>query len=147
MAFHYQTILVAVDGSTESELALKKAFKMAKLEEAKLVISYIIDNRPSATIEQYDRTIVEQTEKYGQEMLITYKKDAEEAGILDVEIALDYGSPKIKIPRDIADKYQADLIIAGATGINAVERLFIGSVSENIARRAKCDVLIVRKQH
>jgi nucleotide-binding universal stress UspA family protein len=53
---------------------------------------------------------------------------------------------KFKIPKDVAAKFHADLIIAGATGINAVERLFIGSVSGNIARRAKCDVLIVRKQ-
>ena len=32
----------------------------------------------------------------------------------------------------------------GATGLNAVERLFIGSVSEYVIRHAICDVLIVR---
>ena len=32
----------------------------------------------------------------------------------------------------------------GATGLNAVERLFIGSVSEYVIRHAPCDVLIVR---
>ena len=32
----------------------------------------------------------------------------------------------------------------GATGLNAVERLFIGSVSEYVIRNADCDVLIVR---
>ncbi|MEL5941041.1 universal stress protein, partial [Tetragenococcus halophilus] len=37
-----------------------------------------------------------------------------------------------------------DLIILGATGLNAVERLFIGSVSEYVTRNASCDVLIVR---
>ena len=41
-------------------------------------------------------------------------------------------------------KIQADLIICGATGLNAVERFLIGSVSENIVRSAKCDVLVIR---
>jgi len=36
------------------------------------------------------------------------------------------------------------LIIVGATGLNAVERFLIGSVSESVARYSKCDVLIVR---
>jgi lipoprotein signal peptidase len=37
-----------------------------------------------------------------------------------------------------------DLIICGATGLNAVERFFIGSSAEAITRHAKCDVLVVR---
>ena len=48
------------------------------------------------------------------------------------------------ISRDLSKKIEADLIICGATGLNAVERFLIGSVSENIVRSAKCDVLVVR---
>ena len=75
-----------------------------------------------------------------------YKKQALDAGVAEVDYTIDYGSPKIKIPRDIAKKYEADLIVCGATGLNAVERFLIGSVSENIARHAKVDVLIVRNE-
>ena len=32
----------------------------------------------------------------------------------------------------------------GATGLNAVERLLIGSVTEYVTRVANCDVLVVR---
>ena len=32
----------------------------------------------------------------------------------------------------------------GATGLNAVERLLIGSVTEYVTRVADCDVLVVR---
>ncbi|AKU59378.1 nucleotide-binding protein [Lacticaseibacillus paracasei] len=32
----------------------------------------------------------------------------------------------------------------GATGLNAVERLLIGSVTEYVTRNALCDVLVVR---
>ena len=47
-------------------------------------------------------------------------------------------------PKDLAKKFEADLIICGATGMNAVERFLIGSVSESITRYAKCDVLVIR---
>ena len=48
------------------------------------------------------------------------------------------------ISRDLLKRLNADLIICGATGLNAVERFLIGSVSENIVRSAKCDVLVIR---
>ena len=48
------------------------------------------------------------------------------------------------ITRNLTNKLNADLIVAGATGLNRVERFLIGSVSENIVRSAQCDVLIVR---
>jgi len=50
----------------------------------------------------------------------------------------------MKIAKDVANKFEADLIICGATGLNAVERFLIGSVSENIVRQSSCDVLVVR---
>ena len=61
-----------------------------------------------------------------------------------MNVIVEYGSPKTMIPREIPKKIEADLIICGATGLNPVERFLIGSVSENIVRSAKCDVLVVR---
>jgi nucleotide-binding universal stress UspA family protein len=75
-----------------------------------------------------------------------YQQMAINAGVKDVDYVIDYGSPKVKIPKDIAKKYNIDLIMCGATGLNAVERFFIGSVSEHITRYASCDVLIVRTE-
>ena len=62
----------------------------------------------------------------------------------NVNVIVEYGSPKTMILKDISKKLDADLIICGATGLNAVERFLIGSVSENIVRSAKCDVLVIR---
>ena len=36
--------------------------------------------------------------------------------------------------------------MCGSTGLNAVERFIIGSVSEAIVRHAECDVLVVRTE-
>lgn len=143
MEKNYANILVAVDGSAEAKKALLKAIDIAKKDDAKIFISHVVDTRTFATVEQYDRAIVTRAEEYAKDMLSEYKAEVEKAGI-EAVCVLDFGSPKVKVSKDMANKYDIDLIITGATGLNAVERLLIGSVSEYIARSAKCDVLIVR---
>lgn len=57
-----------------------------------------------------------------------------------------YGTTKTIIARDFPKKHDIDLIVVGATGLNAVERLLIGSVTEYVTRTANCDVLVCRTQ-
>jgi nucleotide-binding universal stress UspA family protein len=140
----YKTIVVAVDGSKEAEWALKKAIEIAKRNKAKLILSHIIDLRGFTTVEAHDYSLAERSEQYANDLLERYKNAVIAAGLNDVETDIEFGSPKVKIAKDVAPKYKADLIICGATGLNAVERFLIGSVSENIVRYAKCDVLVVR---
>nr|WP_254119530.1 universal stress protein [Bacillus sp. FJAT-29790] len=140
----YKNILVALDGSTEAEWAFKKAIEIAKRNDAKLHLSHIIDTRTFAAVEAYDRTIAERADKFAKELMEKYKQDAIDAGVANIEYEISFGSPKVLIPKEIAKRLDIDLIICGATGLNAVERFLIGSVSEHITRYAPCDVLVVR---
>lgn len=144
MTLKYSQILVAVDGSKEAEWAFKKSVGIAKRNDATLNLVNIIDTRSFAAIEAYDRSIADRAQKFAEDLLGGYKKEAQSAGVEKVNILVDYGSPKTMISRELAGKVTADLIICGATGLNAVERFLIGSVSEHIVRSAKCDVLVVR---
>lgn len=144
MGLKYQNILVAIDGSKESDWAFQKGIEIAKRNGARMLLVHVIDTRSFALIEAYDTVIGDQAEKQAKVMLENYQKKAVEAGLTDVQFEIEFGSPKIRIPRDIAKKHQVDLILCGATGMNVVERFFIGSVSEHITRYAPCDVLIVR---
>lgn len=146
MLLKYQNILVAIDGSIEAERALIKAIEIAKRNTAKLLLVHVIDTRTFAAIEAIDRTMVEKTDQYAEELLQNYQKQALDAGITNVQYEIHYGSPKVKIPKDIAKKQKIDLILCGATGMNAFERFLIGSVSEHIIRYAPCDVLVVRTE-
>ncbi|MGP4067473.1 Nucleotide-binding universal stress protein, UspA family [Halobacillus alkaliphilus] len=146
MTFEYKDIVVAVDGSETAEGAFKKAIDIANRNDAKLVLAHVVDTRAFATVEAYDRSLAIRAEKYATDLLNDYKSKAEKAGVTNVEIVVEYGSPKIKIAKDVAPKHNADLIICGATGLNAMERFFIGSVSEHITRYATCDVLVVRPE-
>ncbi|WP_074036500.1 universal stress protein [Exiguobacterium profundum] len=145
MAIVYKHILSAVDGSKEAERAFETAIDVAIRNEGKLYVGHVIDTRTFATVEAYDRTITERAETYAKELLEDYVNRAKERGVKEVETVIEYGSPKETIAKKIAPNHDIDLIICGATGLNAVERFFIGSVSESIVRYAKCDVLIVRQ--
>jgi nucleotide-binding universal stress UspA family protein len=46
---------------------------------------------------------------------------------------------------DFAEETQKDLIVIGDTGRSMLERFFLGSVSRNVLRSAKCSVWIVRQ--
>lgn len=146
MGLKYKNILVAIDGSKEADWAFKKGIEIAKRNDATLLLVHVIDTRTFALIEAYDTVIGDRAEKLAKEMLENYKIQAEDAGLTKVQYEIDFGSPKIRIPRDLAKKHNIDLIICGATGLNVVERFFIGSVSEHITRYAACDVLIVRTE-
>ncbi|MGX6443036.1 universal stress protein [Neobacillus sp. K501] len=140
----YEHILVAVDGSTEAEWALKKAIDIANRNQAKLLLAHIIDTRSFLLIDSYDPDIAERANKLAIDMLEGYQQEALDRGVAQVHYEIEYGSPKVKIPKELAKKHSIDLIICGATGMNAVERFLIGSVSEHITRFAPCDVLVVR---
>jgi len=144
MTENYQKIVIAVDGSKASEKAFNKSIEIAKKNNASLILAHIVDTRTFATAEAYDKSLSERAEKYAKDLMNEYVANAKEAGIEDVDLVIKYGSPKVAIAKEIAPEKDADLIIVGATGLNAVERFLIGSVSESVARYAKCDVLIVR---
>ncbi|MFJ8063360.1 universal stress protein [Psychrobacillus sp. NPDC096426] len=146
MTLKYKQILVAVDGSKEAEYAFKKSASIAARNNATLNLVNIIDTRSFAAIEAYDRSIAERAQAFAEDLLDKYKTEANAVGVQNVNIIVDYGSPKTMISKDLAKKVEADLIICGATGLNAMERFLIGSVSEYIVRSATCDVLVVRTE-
>ena len=49
MLQEYTTILAPVDGSSESELAFRKAIEVSKRNHSKLVIVHVIDTRAIQT--------------------------------------------------------------------------------------------------
>ena len=140
----YENIVVAIDGSDAAEKAFQKSLEVAKNNNSHLILAHVVDSRTFATAEAYDRTLAERADEYATEILDRYMAEAKKAGIENVEKVIEYGSPKIKIAKDISKNKECDLIICGATGLNAVERFLIGSVSENIVIQSDCDVLVVR---
>jgi nucleotide-binding universal stress UspA family protein len=61
-----------------------------------------------------------------------------------VQVCVLEGRPATEIVAEAA-RFGADLIVLGARGLSAVERLLIGSVSSEVVDHAPCAVLIARR--
>ena len=143
---NYKNILVPVDGSKEAEAALGKAIQVAirNGEDANLHILHVIDTRAFQNVTDFKTTMVEQVAETAKKTLDAYLQQAKNAGVQNVDYTIEYGSPKDIIGHQAPEKLNADLIMIGATGLNAIERLLIGSVTEYVTRTANVDTLIVR---
>ncbi|MCI2803150.1 universal stress protein [Staphylococcus pettenkoferi] len=142
----YKNILIAVDGSHEAEWAFNKAVEVAKRNDAQLTVVNVIDSRTYSSYEVYDAQFTEKSKNFSEDLLQGYKEVATNAGVTQVTTRLEFGSPKAIIPKKLATELGIDLIMCGTSGLNAVERFIVGSVSESIVRHSPCDVLVVRTE-
>ena len=142
MLKQYSHIQIAVDGSKEADLAFSKAVAIAKRNNASLEILHVIDTRSFQNVSSFDSAMVEQVSADAKKKLEEYYDRAVKAGIKNVHYSIEFGSPKTIIAHEFPQKHQTDLIVLGATGLNAVERLLIGSVTEYVTRTADCLSLI-----
>ena len=136
MAQRYQNVMVAIDGSKEADLAFVKGVYTALRNESKLTIAHVID---------FDAEVYEELQVDAESLMKEYEKRARDAGVTDIHIVIEMGNPKTLLARTIPDAENVDLILVGATGLNAFERLLVGSSSEYILRHAKVDLLVVRE--
>ncbi|KJY51107.1 Universal stress family protein [Bombilactobacillus mellis] len=148
MLQEYKRILAPVDGSDEAEIALKKATQVAMRNNATLDVLDVLDTRQfvgayggmltSDVIYQ----ITEDTENY----LSGLQEEIIKTGLPQdqVKIHIRFGDPKTVIAFDFLKDYHDDLIILGSTGLNAMERILVGSVSSYVTRNALTDVIVVR---
>lgn len=148
MEQEYNNLMVPVDGSDESDLAFQKAVKVAASNHAHLDILNVLDTKQF--IGGYGGMIsgdaIYQLTQDAEEFLAGLKDRAANAGLEDVDIHVRFGNPKTVIATDFPADHHTDLIIIGATGLNAVERVLVGSVTEYVNRTAPCDVLIVKTE-
>lgn len=140
----YKKILVAVDSSKEATLAFSRALQLAKETGAQLFVTHVVDIPVYSDYKPYDSEILNMARVGAEEMLDEFKQQAAAAGVSNVEIMLETGSAKREIIKNVMPKVSPDLVVVGATGTNALERVLVGSVSEYIIRHAPCEVLVVR---
>jgi len=84
-----------------------------------------------------------ESQKQNAEALVLKAAELLRARGLKVVATLEEGDPKSKI-LDVAEEWRADLIVVGSHGRRGFERFLMGSVSDAVARHAKCSVQIVR---
>ena len=122
-------ILVGVDGSEHSRMALLEAISLAKKFSG--FVKVITVHRQGMDKEAEE--ILEEAQKYLQKEGIGHS------------LSSILGSNPSRALVDIARHEDFDLIVVGSRGLGSTASLLLGSVSRQVVTKAQCDVLVVKK--
>ncbi|MFN8061944.1 MAG: universal stress protein [Vicinamibacterales bacterium] len=143
-----KNVLVPTDFSEPSAVALKYGLALAEAFGARLHLLHAVEDPftyPWAA-EAYvnpDEIVARHRQEASAEMrkLVTDEQRTK----YDVQFVVDIARPFLSVV-DYAKKHDVDLIVMGTHGRGAIAHLLIGSVAENVVRKAPCPVLTVRSQ-
>ncbi|WP_353886835.1 universal stress protein [uncultured Secundilactobacillus sp.] len=143
---NYQSVLVPLDTSQLAELALAKAVAVAERNNAHLDLLSVIDTHQSnyfGGLMSGDlvNKLVDDATRYLAELNDQVRRTSQ---LTNVENHIRFGNPKSVIGIDFPHDHQTDLIMMGATGMNAWERALTGSVTDFVTKNSPADVLVVR---
>jgi nucleotide-binding universal stress UspA family protein len=145
----YKRILVAVDGSDTSQLALQEALNLTKESGGQLHIVHVVDE---VTFDLYQE-VVDPGEiqkaiiKSGEEILSKAQIAVRAANVKAETRLLEIEKLGRRVPDMIAqeaDAWPADLIVIGTHGRHGFNHLLMGSVAEGVVRIATKPVLLIR---
>lgn len=146
MAGFPETILVATDGSEDSELSISRAVDLAGETDAALHLVYVMiishwmvpDTLSDA---QYKRLEDDARERLDQQV---EKAEAAGAGVDTVQKHLRTGRRADEEIIKLAEEIDADMIVVGGRGAGTISRALMGSDAESVVRHADRPVLVVR---
>lgn len=143
----YQRILVPVDGSSTSNLALQEAIKLAKQMEARLELVHVYEDAIYLVDENYfNYEELQKTIHDSGEKVLTAAEATVQAASIPVETRLIPSNNEriANILVEEAKRWQAELIVIGTHGHSGFSRLLLGSVAEGVVRIAPIPVLLIR---
>lgn len=134
----FKKIMVAVDGSEIAKQAVEEAVSIANTYNSALCIVHCVgDDASDADVEA------------GREVLNQTKADI---NVLSVDVCLlraeaVYGLNGIAeaVANAVSD-WEADLLVVGTSNRKGLERLFLGSVAEQLVTKVASSILLVRPQ-
>jgi len=143
----FKHILVPVDGSRTSEVAVGKATDMAKAFGSTVTVIYVID--------PYPFTGVGTDFAYGQDEYLSAATAEANAAVhaakesfANAGVAVDTSVIEAHTAwRGIVEagaSLDADLIVMGSHGRSGLEKLVLGSVAQAVLSHTKLPVLVVR---
>lgn len=146
----YRRILVAVDGSRPSDLALTHAAGLAREQDALLRLIHVIEDPywylRFAAAASLDAAALERAwREAGTGILAAAARQANDlAAAPELALLEPAGESVAAAVVAEAERWSADLIVMGTHGNRGVERLLLGSVAEGVARTAPCPLLLLR---
>lgn len=141
-----QRILLTTDFSDTSKRAFAPAVTLARKFGAKLLLTYVEEDRLPPLVVEYmavgvDEILKQQMDRATERLGETLEELSRQ--VEQVEPLVAMGTPHVEIVR-LAREHDADLIVMATHGRGFISHAILGSTAERVLRRAPCPVLIVR---
>lgn len=145
MAKEFKRILVAVDGSSDAQVAFDYAVYRAKLDDCVLDIASIVEDNDFNAFEVLSKQYMLEKREDTEKEIVQDKNIAEKDGVKDVHTFISEGDNEAGeiIVKDLIPKIKPDLLIIGAKKENKVERHF-GSQASYMVKNSPISVLVVK---
>lgn len=143
-------ILVAAEDSKFAETAVKAVIAQVKPHGAEIELLHVLEPFPAALAEKMGNKDYPdfcgarlKLRDEAKEILAKAAEQFRAAGFkVNTELVKE-GDPR-EVILDCAEHWPADLIVVGSRGRKGLKGFMMGSVSEAVARHARCSVQIVR---
>ena len=147
MAEFIKKILWTTDFSDEAQEALLYADAFAKTFNAEIVALHVV---PDISPALYDAALVVKGELAKRLEYVKEEKQKKfdamkKAKNLEFKALIKEGNAAKKII-ETAEEEKVDLIVLGRRGLSAIEKLFIGSVANQVLRSSSVPVLLTKKK-
>ena len=149
LAAMFQRILVPIDDSAAAARGLREAIALAAAQQARLLVLHVVDDfgrlveSPSAAVYL---DFLKHLRQRGLALLAQARRDAEAAGVHCETLMREITRERIA---DVivaqARQHHCDLVVLGTHGRRGLERLALGSESEEVVRTSPVPVLLVRE--
>lgn len=143
-------ILIAVDGSTHSRMAVKLGSEIAAALHADVMLLHVVwhDKVPKAmaefaSTEQIRGTEIDKLMGAAQKFFDHEAETARTMGVENVAVQVERG-PIARTIIATAEQTKADMIVLGSRGLGDMGGLLRGGVSHRVEALAKCPVLTVK---
>jgi nucleotide-binding universal stress UspA family protein len=134
------TIIVGYDDTEPSKRALQRGVEFAKTFGAKLIVTSVAPVTTPAGGRSIGADPADTATEHRAELHAAHEYLAGEG--IEAKYVEAVGHPAESIVAAAAD-HSADMIIVGTRELGFMQRMLGASVSESVARRAHCDVMIV----
>ncbi|MFD1472124.1 universal stress protein [Companilactobacillus mishanensis] len=139
----FKRILVGVDDSEDSLLALKYAIHTAKEDKSELYIVSILESNDMNVFQVLDKDYIHGEREQLEEHILKFKNLAEKAGVEKVFAVVDEGEPGETIVKKIIPNVHPDLLVVGSEARKGISKHF-GSQAAYMAKYADISVMIFR---
>ena len=141
-----KTILVPVDFSKYSEYALEVAASIAKNNDAKIVVVHML-GLSDAFLTKDEAEEVFNAMYYMKLSKKKFEHFLKKPYLKDIEVTDTIRNYKVFSEiNEVANEFEADLIVMGSHGVSGFTDMFIGSNTEKVVRSSEIPVLVIKER-